>query len=275
MAEKLFNRMIGLGSTMLFFGAFGNQMMFTVDGGERAVVYNKFSGVKKTIYGEGLHFMLPVVEKPTIFQVRLRPTVINSHTGTKDLQTVNISLRLLFRPNEEYLVHILKTLGEHYENVVLPSIGNEVLKAIVAQYNAEQLLTQRDKVSADIREGLTARAREFNIFLDDVSITHLNFGREFARAIEEKQVAQQEAERSKFIVMRNEEEKRAEIIRAEGTAEAATLISKAFTEGGDGIIEFRRIQAAEHIAKQLADKQGVTYIPGGNGNLLNIPISPQ
>jgi hypothetical protein len=59
---------------------------------------------------------------------------------------VNMTLRILSKPSEAKLANIFKTLGTDWEERVLPSIGNEVVKAVVAQYNAEQLLTQRDKV---------------------------------------------------------------------------------------------------------------------------------
>ena len=79
--------------------------------------------------------------------------------------------------------------------------------------------------------------------LDDVSITHLTFGREFAKAIENKQVAQQDAERQQFIVTKADQERKAAIIRAEGEAEAASLISRAMQAAGNGLIEVRRIDA--------------------------------
>ena len=99
---------------------------------------------------------------------------------------------------------ILNNIGADYENRILPSIGSEVLKSIVAQYNAEQLISQREKVSNEIREVLSKRAMEFDIILDDVAITDLKFSPEFARAIEAKQVAQQNAEKAKFIVAKRE-----------------------------------------------------------------------
>lgn len=104
---------------------------------------------------------------------------------------VSLSLRLLYRPNVEALPVIHKTIGPDFDERVLPSIGYEVLKAVVARYDAENLLTQRDRVSQDIREAITERARAFDIVLDDVAITHLAYGKEYSRAIEEKQVAQQ------------------------------------------------------------------------------------
>lgn len=120
--------------------------------------------------------------------IRSKPRTIHSSTGTKDLQMVNLSLRILSRPKEDSLPYIYKNLGVDFEDRVLPSIGNEVLKAVVAQYNAEELLSKRALISQQIRALLKERADNFHLILDDVSITHLTFGREFAKAIENKQV---------------------------------------------------------------------------------------
>jgi len=123
---------------------------------------------------------------------------------------------------------------------------------------------------AQIRSTLTKRADNFDIILDDVSITHLVFGKEFSGAIEQKQVAQQEAERQTYVVAKAEQEKKAAIIRAEGEAEAATIISKALKECGTGLIEVRRIDAAKEVAESLSRARGVTYLPSGGGGGSNL-----
>jgi len=233
-------------------------------------MYDRLSGVLPRAIGEGTHFRIPWVQTPNVMDIRTRPRSISSVTGTKDLQMVNITLRVLSKPDVETLPLIFKNLGTDWDERVLPSIGNEIVKAVVAQYNAEQLLTQRDKVSRAVRDSLTQRASEFNILVDDVAITHLSFGTEFTKAVESKQVAQQDAERARFVVMKADQERKAAVIRAEGESEAAKLISQATKEAGPGMIELRRIEAAKDIADKMARSRNVVYLPSGNNMLLGL-----
>ena len=162
--------------------------VYNVDGGHRAVVFNRLTGMKPTVYGEGLNFVVPWFERPYVYDIRTRPCNLQTLTGSKDLQMVTIGVRVLHRPSPKQLVWIYQHLGMNYDERILPSLMNECAKAVVAKYNANELLTKREVVSADIRRELVKRASSFNVQLEDVAITHLSFSPEYARAVEAKQV---------------------------------------------------------------------------------------
>ena len=142
---------------------------------------------------------------------------------------------------------------------------------MVAEFDAGELITQRETLSWRVHKELTARADQFGLILDDISITHLTFGREFTEAVELKQVAQQEAEKARFLVEKAEQVKTASVISAEGDSEAADLLAKAFAEAGEGLVELRRIETAEDVATNLAQSRNVVYLPQGKQTLLSLP----
>jgi len=250
----------------LSYGAYNS--VYTVQGGHRAVVFNRLVGMKADVYGEGLNFNIPWFERPIIYDIRTRPCNLQTLTGSKDLQMVTIGVRVLHRPSPGNLVWIYQHLGKNYDERILPSLMNECAKAIVAKYNANELLTKRDVVSLDIRKELVKRAALFNVQLEDVAITHLSFSPEYARAVEAKQVAQQDAERAKYIVIGAQQEKQTIITKAKGEAESATLIGQSVKKN-PGFMKLRRIDAARDIADVVSGSGNKIYL-NADSLLLNL-----
>lgn len=270
MAARILDAVTKLGGGLAAAGLVASTALYNVDGGQRAVIFDRFVGVKDKVVSEGTHLLIPFIQKPIIYDIRSRPRNVPVITGSKDLQTVNITLRILFRPKPENLPNLHSTIGRDYEERVLPSITTEVLKAVVAQFDASELITLREHVSQRVSEELTERASQFGLILDDIALTHLTFGREFTYAVELKQVAQQEAERAKFLVEKAEQRKKATVISAEGDSQAASLLAKAFGESGEALVELRRVEAAEDIARELSGARNVVYLPTNQSTLLNL-----
>lgn len=268
LANRLMKGGRGAGVGIGFLAAVGGAVyglshsMYTVEGGHRAIIFSRIGGVQPDIYREGLHFRIPWFQWPIIYDIRAKPRRIASPTGSKDLQIVNIALRVLHRPDARMLPSMYRQLGVDYDERVLPSICNEVLKSVVAKFNASQLITQRQQVSLLIRKELTDRARDFNIILDDVALTELTFGKEYTAAVEAKQIAQQEAQRAQYVVDKAKQERQQKIVHAEGEAAAAKLLGEAVSKS-PGYLKLKKITAARNIARTVSASKNRVYLDSG------------
>jgi len=262
----------GLGVLTAGYGAlkYGDSALpyYNVIGGQRAVVYNRITGVDQDVKEEGMHFKIPWFERPTIFNVKYEPYLLRTMSGSRDLQMVDMQLRVLCRPDPNRLPLTFQKIGADYREKVLPSIVNEVLKSEVAKHNATQLIKSREQVSQEIKRDLVQKANEFGILVQDVSITHLQFSDAYMVSVEAKQVAQQEAERSKYIVMKAEQEAMAIKIKAQGEAESAQQVGDAMAEN-PGFLQLRRIECAREISQVVAKSANSVFLDAGT-LLLNL-----
>ena len=265
--NKIANTLITVGAVGTFFGG---AFIFVVQPGEVKVKFNRFQGMKQDIYKEGIHFRIPFVEQLETYDVRIRPFDIVSVTSTKDQQQIDISLRVLYRPIEEQIANIHLSLNRDFQDRFIKPIALEVMKTVLAQYDADQLLKQREKISAEIKSLYTTRIKEFHFIVDDVVLADLKFSPQYKKSVEDKQIAQQMAEREKYIVEKNEQLFKANLIEVEGRAEAARLLSEANQKYGDAYIKLKKLEAARKIAENMATNPNVTFVPKSNNFLFSL-----
>jgi SPFH domain / Band 7 family len=153
-AKQVVDGMVGvlnaawkIGAGVSVVALFASQTLYVVEPGHAALIFDRFKGVKENEYGAGLHFKVPFVQYPVMFDVRTQPRILRTETGTKDMQMVGLQVRVLYEPEQTKLSKIYQNIGLEYADQVLPSIGNEVMKAVVAEYEAHELVTVREEVS--------------------------------------------------------------------------------------------------------------------------------
>merc|ERR1711976_44212 len=247
-------------------GLYGiSNSVFYVGAGENGIVFNYLTGeFNNRTYKEGYKFKVPFITRAIIYKTRTQIVEETATTANRDLQRIDFTIRVLYKPDPNNLIEITKQLGLKYSQKLITPIVKEVAKTIIAQYTAQQLLSQREQVSSDIKVALRDRLIYFNILIDEVSITQTNFSREYQKAIEEKQIAQQTAERMKYNVQRAKEIKKSAIISAEADCKSIELIGKS-VKNNPAYLTFKKIEAAKSISESIAQSKNKVLL---DSNLL-------
>lgn len=221
---------------------------YSLSPGEAAIKFNYFTGLGNKVYTEGLHLRLPIVEHPIKFNVRTSNVAMSVSAQNRDLQECFINADIFFKPDINKLDTIYRTLGMNYGQIVMTNIVKEVLKGIVAQYNAQQLISQRDQLSNQVRNAIAMRARQYNILIEGLTISSISFSQNYQRAVDEKQSAQQEAERAKYIVEQSLYQKKSIIQRAQTEAEGFKLIGSQVQQD-PAFLELQKINFAVEVSE--------------------------
>ena len=214
---------------------------------------------------EGMHFLIPGIQELELMEVRTQKVESNATAASRDLQPVTVDIALNYRVDRDRASDLYKNIGTEYAARIISPTIQEAIKVVTAQYTAEDLIRQRGKVKTEVELLITNRLQKNFIIVDSggLSITNFEFSAEFNKAIELKQIAQQDAEKQKFVLQRAELEKETKIAQAQGEAEAAKLNAQALQAAGGELVVAR-----EWIEKW--DGQVPQVNGGGNGMIIDL-----
>lgn len=229
--------------------------------------------VNDAVLQEGLHFKIPFVQNVVMIDNRITKLEVDTEAFSSDLQTVETRLAINYRVDTAKSYSIYKNIGAGYETVLVEPAVNEVLKAIVAQYSAEESVTNRTLISTGLVEGLNNKLNDIGLYVTDVNIVNFEFSEAYITAIEEKQVAQQEllkAETEKQTKITNAEaEAEAVKVKAQGDAEALKITAEAEAEANATIAESLTDDLIRYHMLEQWNGQ-LPKVTGSSGTLLNI-----
>jgi regulator of protease activity HflC (stomatin/prohibitin superfamily) len=251
------------GGIFILFLAITIRPFAIVNAGERGVLM-RFGKVQEQVLGEGLHPIMPIVTSVKRLNVRVQKNTFKSDAASKDLQTITTELAVNWHIDPLRVNKIFQQVGDEnliIDGIITPAVS-EVLKAATAKKTAEEVITKRTELKEEIDNHLKNRLESYGIIIDDVSLVNFSFSPEFSRAIESKQIAEQEAKQAEFIAQKATQEAQADINRAKGQAEAQRLQRLTLTP--------------DLLQKQAIEKWDGRFptVMSGNGALPLININP-
>ena len=203
---------------------------------------------------EGLHIKPPFISAVDIYDVTVQKFEVPAQSSTKDLQDLTARFAINFRIEPDRVVEVRRTQGT-LQNLVAKVIApqtQESFKIAAAKRTAEQSITQREALKADFDNALSNRLEKYAVSILDTSVIDLNFSTEFARAVEEKQIAEQQAQAAVYIAQEAEQQAQADINRAQGKAEAQRMLAETLkATGGNLVLEKEAIEAWRFGGSQM------------------------
>jgi len=208
-------------------------------------VITTFGKVSEGTYSEGFHLKVPFAQSMEIVSNKIQVYETDASAVSKDLQTVNSKIAVNFRVRSEASASIYKNIGHDYQQVILMPAVQESMKAISAQYTAEELITKRNQVGQEIKEQLEAKVSDYGLQIEKFNIVNFDFSAEFNSAIEQKQVAEQN-------LLKTETEQKEQLVIADAEAQkkikAATADAEATKMKADAQAEANKV-----LAESLSD----------------------
>lgn len=206
---------------MFFFLVIALSSFQTIKSGEVGLKV-RFGKIVDTKLDEGFNLKIPFIEKIVTVNIKVQKVELQTESSSKDLQVIGTDIAVNYRIESSQATHLYRTVGNNYELTILDPAIKESIKATIAQFTAQEVITERAEVSKKCMEDLQNKVSKYGIVIDNFNITNLTFSEEYSKAIEDKQVAEQKLEKAKL-------EAEAKIVEAEATKKANDLMKQSLT----------------------------------------------
>lgn len=239
----------------------------TIGPGERGVLMT-FGAVHPGVLAPGLHMKIPLVQTVKHMNVQIQKSQTQETAASRDLQDVTTEVAINWSINPVDAEWVYERLGDEDQlssKVIAPIVSNAV-KAVAAHYDAEQLVEKRDIVRDQVQAQIVNALNQYKVAVQGVNITNFQFSADYAKAIEQKQVAQQKAQQAEYDLARIKVQAEQEIAQAQGQAQAQKLLQVTLTPE---IIQLKAVEKWNGVLPQVTGGGAIPFV-GDIGGMKSI-----
>ncbi|WP_323253986.1 prohibitin family protein [Spirulina sp. CCNP1310] len=226
--------------------------------GDRGV-WTRFGRVQPLILDEGLHFIIPLVDRVTNLSIRIQKQETTTEAASQDLQSIFTNIVVNWHILPEKVNRIFQKIGSQsaiVECIIDPAI-TEVVKAVISRYTAEETIIHRDQLKATIEQEINLRLAPYFIIIDDLALIDLQFSPRFREAVESKQIAQQEEKQAEFMAKKAIQLAEFQINLAKGEAESHRILQSTLTPN---ILHYQTIQRWDGSLPLITDNNHNSFV---------------
>ena len=250
--------------------------LLVVQPGYEAVIFNRLVGTEMSPRREGIHFLVPVLQFPTYYDVRTQTYSMASRSEDRNMRTndsltaltadgqrvdLDVSVRYRLDPARVPLLH--QSVGKDYLNKIIRPASQAVVRNVIARYSAIGVYSeQRGEIQENIFRELQELMEPEGLLLQGLLLRNVEFSREFQSAIEAKQIAEQEKQREVYRVEQAELTKQRMVVNAEGEAQSIRLKGEALRKNPD-VIQLEYVRSLPDNIKTIVSEQN-TILNLGN-----------
>jgi regulator of protease activity HflC (stomatin/prohibitin superfamily) len=204
-----------------------------VPAGHRGVVL-WWGSVEKRVMGEGLNFKVPMAERVIKVDVRVQPHPFREiDAASKEYQMVKLTGMMNFHIDPSYVNDLYQKVGLDFANKVIDPAFNDFVKEVVPNYPITEILPKREEIRKRAMIKLGENLTRYHIIVDDIYFANIRFTQDYEKAIEAKQVAQQQVETQRQILAQREIEAQQKVATAKGEAESILVVAQGQAKAND------------------------------------------